>query len=74
MLKKTDYNTKIIEIESKSPDITNLATKTALTSVENKITNISNLAAKTALTNLSNTVPDINRNMIQKFQKFKVNM
>ena len=36
-IKKTDYDTKIAEIEGKIPDISNLATKTSLTSVENKI-------------------------------------
>ena len=37
LVKKTDYNTKITEIEDKIPDISDLATKTALTTVENKI-------------------------------------
>ena len=50
LLKKTDYNTKINEIKGKTPDISNLATKTSLTTVENKIPDISNLATKTALT------------------------
>ena len=36
LLKKTDYNTKITELENKTPDISNLAAKTALTAVENK--------------------------------------
>ena len=31
VIKKTDYNDKITEIENKIPDISNLATKTALT-------------------------------------------
>ena len=31
----TDYNTKIAEIESKIPSISNLATKTALNTVKN---------------------------------------
>ena len=47
LLKKTDYNTKITEIEGKIPDINNLATKTALTTVENKIPNVDNLVKKT---------------------------
>ena len=47
-------------MEGKIPDVTNLATKTALITVENKIPDISNFATKTVLTNLSNTVPDIN--------------
>ena len=37
LLKKTNYNTKITQIEGKIPDISNLATKTAVTNVENKI-------------------------------------
>ena len=41
MLEKTDYNTKITEIEGKMPSISSLATETALTIVENKIHNIS---------------------------------
>ena len=44
---KTDYNTKFTELENKIPDISNLATKTALTAVENKIPNVSNLVNKT---------------------------
>ena len=44
---KTNYNTKITELENKTPDISNLATKTALTTVENKIPSISNLVKKT---------------------------
>ena len=47
LLKKTDYNTKIIELKNKIPDTSNLATKTALTAVGNKIPSISNLVKKT---------------------------
>ena len=36
LVKKTDYNTKITDIESKIPDTSNLAAKTVLTSVESK--------------------------------------
>ena len=50
LLKKTNYNTKITELENKIPDTSNLATKTALTIVENKIPDVSNLATKTELT------------------------
>ena len=45
--KKTDYNTKIIDLENKIPDVSNLVTKTALTAVENKIPDDSNLVKKT---------------------------
>ena len=47
LVKKTDYDAKITEIEGKIPDIRNLATKTALTTVENKIPYVSNLVNKT---------------------------
>ena len=43
LVKKTDYNTKITDIDSKILDVSNLATKAALTTVENKIPNVSNL-------------------------------
>ena len=46
LAKKTDYNTKIPEIEGKIPDISNLATKTVLTTIENKIPSVSNLVKK----------------------------
>ena len=44
--KKTDYNTKITEIEGKIPSISGLAINAVLTAVENKIPNISSLAKK----------------------------
>ena len=59
VIKKTDYNDKIIEIENKIPDISNLTRKTALTTDENKIPNVSRLATKTALTALNIKIPDI---------------
>ena len=40
LVKKSDYNTKITELENRLPDITSLATKTALTTVENNIPRI----------------------------------
>ena len=46
LLKKADYNTKISEIEGKIPDVSSLATKTALTTVENKIPSVSSLVKK----------------------------
>ena len=46
-VKKTDYNSKITEIEGKIPDVSSLATKTALTTVENKIPDVSSLVKKT---------------------------
>ena len=56
---KTNYNIKITELENKIPNISNLATKTALTTVENKIPNISNLATKTLVNNVENKIPNI---------------
>ena len=38
---------KLIELENKIPDISNSATKTALTTVENKMPDVSNLVKKT---------------------------
>ena len=46
--------------QKESPDISNLATKTALNTVENKITNVANLATKIALTTFENKIPNIN--------------
>ena len=38
LLKKTNFNAEVTEIEGKIPSITGLATNSALTAVENKIT------------------------------------
>ena len=48
-LKKTDFNTKVTEIESKIPSISGLAlpNNSALTAVENKIPDVSSLVKKT---------------------------
>ena len=45
-MKKTDYNAKITEIESKIPSISGLAITAALTAVEYKIPDVSNLVKK----------------------------
>ena len=45
-LKKTDFNSKISEVEGKIPSITGLATNSELTAVENKIPNVSSLVKK----------------------------
>ena len=47
LVKKTDDNAKITELQDKILDVTSLATKTTLTTVENKIPNISSLVKKT---------------------------
>ena len=45
-LKKTDFNTKVTEMEGKIPDVSSLVTKSALTIVENKIPDVSSLVKK----------------------------
>ena len=47
LLKETDYNAKIIEIQCKITSISGLYTNAALTAVEDKIHNISSLVKKT---------------------------
>ena len=47
LVKRTDYNTKIAQIEGKIPDVNNLAAKTVLTTVENKIPSVSSLVKET---------------------------
>ena len=63
LVKKTDYNTKISEIEDKIPDTSGLVKKTdyntKITEIENKISDISGLATKTALTAVENKIPSI---------------
>ena len=44
--KKADLNTKITQIESKTPSITGLTTNSAFTAVENKIPDVSGLVKK----------------------------
>ena len=45
--KKTDFNSKVTEIEGKIPSITGLATSSAFTAVENKIPDVNSLVKKT---------------------------
>ena len=61
LLKKTDYNAKITELESKTPDVSGSATNTVLTTAESKIHNISNLVKKKQI-------------IIQKLLKLKRNL
>ena len=46
VVKKDVYNANIKNSKDKIPDITNLATTTALTTVENKMSDVSNLVNK----------------------------
>ena len=52
LVKKTDFNAKVTEIEGKIPSIHGLATNTALTAVENKIPDLSSLVKKTTIQRL----------------------
>ena len=76
MFEKTDYNTKITELENKIPDIYNLATKTALTTVKNKISSTSNLVKKTdfntKITEIEKKLPDQRHNKYTDISKFKL--
>ena len=69
VVKKTDYNAKITEIENKIPDTSNLATKTLLNTVENKIPDTSDLVKKTdynaKITEIEGKIPD-NSNLATK--------
>ena len=47
LIKKTEFNTKVTEIESKIPIISGLATTSAFTAVDNKIPDVSSLITKT---------------------------
>ena len=63
LLKKTDYNTTITEIEDKIPDSTSFSKKsdynTKITEIEDTIRDISGLATKTALTTVENKISSI---------------
>ena len=63
-LKKTDFNSKIIEVENKIPSITGLATNSALTAVENEIPDVSSLVKRTdyntKISEIENKVNDHN--------------
>ena len=63
-LLKTKYAADNLELEKKIPDISNLATKTALSTVENKITDTSNLVRKTdyntKITEIEKKITDLN--------------
>ena len=50
LVKKSNCNIKITELENKIPDISNLAAKTVLTTAENKRPSVSNLVEKQAIT------------------------
>ena len=67
MVKKTNFNTKVTEIEGKIRHVSSLVTKSTLTVVENKIHDVSSLVKKTSrlveleikliITIMTNTLP-----------------
>ena len=63
VVKKTEYDAKIKNIEDKIPDISNLATKsnlnTKINEVKNEIPSITGLATSSALTAVENKFPCI---------------
>ena len=69
LLKKTEYDAKIKNIEGKIPDISNLATKsnlnTKINEVKNEIPSITGLATTSALTAVENKIPYIS-NLVKK--------
>ena len=68
MVKKTDFNAKITEMESKILIITGLATNSALGSVENKIPDVSSLVKKTHyVTKISETENKVNDHNHDKY-------
>ena len=81
LLKKTDYDAKIIEIEGKTPYVSNLVTKTALTTAENKILSVSSLVKKTdyntKITDIENKLNNHNHDKYittQEFNTFAVDV
>ena len=62
MVKKTDFNAKISEVEGKIPNITGLATNSEITDVENKIHDVSSLVKKadynTKITDIEKKITD----------------
>ena len=69
VVKKTEYDAKIKNIEDKIPDISNLATKsnfnTNINEVKNKIPSITGLATTSALTIVENKISSIS-NLVKK--------
>ena len=58
--KKTNFNTKVTEIEGKIPNINGLATGSELTAVKNKIPDVSSLDYNTKISETENKVNDHN--------------
>ena len=69
VVKKTEYNARIKNIEDETPDTSNLATKinlnTKINEVKNEIPSITGLATTSALTVVENKIPDTS-NLVKK--------
>ena len=69
VVKKDGYNAKIKNVKDKTPDITNLATKSTLRAkineVKGEIPNITNLATTSALTAVENKILSVS-NLVKK--------
>ena len=69
VVKKTEYDAKIKNIEDKIPDITNLATKiilnTKMNEVKAEIPSVSGLATTSALNTIENKIPNVS-NLVKK--------
>ena len=61
LVKKTDFNSKISEVEGKIPSISGLATNSSLTAVKNKIPDVSSLVKKT---DYNTKISDIEKKII----------
>ena len=76
LVKKTDYDAKITEIEGKIPDVSSLATKTTLTTVENKIPSTSKLLKKadynTKVTDIKNKLNNHNHDKYITTPEFNI--
>ena len=69
MVKKTDFNTKVTELEGNIPNVSGFLLTSVFnsknTEVENKISNIKYLASKTEATAVENKIPNIS-NLVLK--------
>ena len=63
MVKKTNFNTKVTEIEGKIPNVSGFLLTSVfnskITEAEYKIPDIKNLASKTEVTAAENKIPDV---------------
>ena len=58
MVKKTDFNSKISEVEGKIPSVSGLATNSALTTAESKIPDVNSLITKTDFDTILKIISD----------------